>query len=263
MKIQYRNPGMQSMIESVLAFQTDGESAYWLDGLYAFYPQIDKDHARSLRFDDRCRYLSSMLEQIYRDNETVINEKIDAYQQYWQQNKRQVEDALSEIFEMDCWSAFQDLICDVSINPISPRFLKERRFEVFFLNSEKGALGMSLHEIIHFVWFDKWNQMFKDHYDEYERPTLKWILSEMVVETLMKDPRLSSLNPYFPREGGGGCIYSYFFNMKAGNDLVLEKIDAMHDSLRIGDFMKESYQYLLQHETEIRQHIEIEEAKGW
>ena len=47
MEIQFRNPGMQSMIESVLAFQTDGESAYWLDGLYAFYPQIDKNYACS------------------------------------------------------------------------------------------------------------------------------------------------------------------------------------------------------------------------
>lgn len=258
MQIQYRNPGTQAMIESVLAFQTNGESAYWLNGLYAFYPQIDKNYACSLDFDNRCRYLSGILEQIYRDNKMVIDEKIDIYQQYWQQNKRQVEDALSDIFERDCRSAFQDLVCDVSINPISPRFLKEKRFEVFFLNSEKGALGMSLHEIIHFVWFDKWNKLFADSYDEYERPTLKWILSEMVVETLMKDPRLSSLNPYFP-----GCIYSYFFNMKVGDDLVLNRIDVMHDSLRIVDFMKESYQYVLRHENEIRRHIETEEAKGW
>lgn len=262
MEIQFRNPGMQSMIESVLAFQTDGESAYWLDGLYAFYPQIDKNYACSLSFEDRCRYLSGILEQIYQENAMTIDEKTGLYHEYWKQNKRQVEEALSDIFEMDCRSAFQDLICDVSINPISPRFLKEKRFEVFFLNSEKGALGMSLHEIMHIVWFDKWNRLFADSYEEYERPTLKWILSEMVVETLMKDPRLSNLNPYFPREHGG-CIYPYFFDMKAGNDLVLEKIDGMHDALRIGDFMKESYQYLLNHEKEIRQHIEAEEAKGW
>lgn len=262
MQVGYRNPGMQSMIESVLAFQTDGESAYWLDGLYAFYPQIDKNHALSLNWEQRSKYIAQMLEQIYLENEATINEKVQMYQQYWEQNQSQIEEALSDIFEMDCRTAFQDLICNVSINPISPRFLKEKRFEVFFFNSEKGALGMSLHEIMHIVWFDKWNKLFADSYEEYERPTLKWILSEMVVETLMKDPRLSNLNPYFPREHGG-CIYPYFFDMKAGNDLVLEKIDGMHDALRIGDFMKESYQYLLNHEKEIRQHIEAEEAKGW
>ena len=209
MEIQYRNPGMQSMIDSVLAFQTDGESAYWLDGLYAFYSQIDKNHALSLNWEDRCRYIGRMLEQVYHENEAIIAQKISLYQEHWRQNKSQIEEALSDIFEMDCRTAFRNIICDVSINPISPRFLKEQRFQVFFFNSEKGALGMSLHEIIHFVWFAKWNQVFGDSYNEYERPTLKWILSEMVVETLMKDPRLSSLNPYFP-----GCIYSYFFKSR-------------------------------------------------
>ncbi len=64
-------------------------------------------------------------------------------------------------------------------------------------------LGVTLHEIIHFVWFHVWNQEFRDSYEEYERPSLKWILSEMVVESIMTDPRPSELNPYFPREDGG------------------------------------------------------------
>ena len=79
MQVGYRNPGMQSMIESALAFQTDGESAYWLDGLYAFYPQIDKNHALSLNWEERNRYITQMLVQIYQENELVINEKIEKY----------------------------------------------------------------------------------------------------------------------------------------------------------------------------------------
>ena len=44
----------------------------------------------------------------------------------------------------------------MSFNPISPRYLDEQAFDVFWLNSERGALGMALHEIIHFVWFRVW-----------------------------------------------------------------------------------------------------------
>jgi len=101
------------------------------------------------------------------------------------------------------------------MSPIAPRYLQERYFDVFYLNSEKGAIGSSIHEIIHFVWFYVWNQVFGDSYEEYERPSLKWILSEMAVESIMKDPRLSSINPYFPREEGG-CIYPYFFDLRQG-----------------------------------------------
>ena len=76
-------------------------------------------------------------------------------------------------------------------------------YEYSLYGSGSGIYGVTLHEIIHFVWFHVWNQEFRDSYEEYERPSLKWILGEMVVESIMTDPRLSELNPYFPREDGG------------------------------------------------------------
>ena len=39
----------------------------------------------------------------------------------------------------------------------------------------------------------------------------------------MADERLASLNPYFLREQGG-CIYPYFFDMRAGGELVTDVI---------------------------------------
>ena len=140
------------------------------------------------------------------------------------------------------------------MNPIEPRFLKEKYFDIFYLNSERGAIGESIHEIIHFFWFYVWNRVFGDSYDEYERPSLKWILSEMVVESVMKDFRFSSINPYFPREHGG-CIYPYFFDMKAGDALILDTLDEMYREKPIEEFMKCSYAYCQQHEAEIREHI--------
>ena len=77
----------------------------------------------------------------------------------------------------------------------------------------------------------------------------------MVVEPIMRDPRLSSINPYFPREEGG-CIYPYFFDMKAGGSLVTDTMDAMYQKLPIEDFMKCSYAFCQSYEAEIRSHIQ-------
>ena len=64
-----------------------------------------------------------------------------------------------------------------------------------------------------------WNRLFGDDYEEYESPSLKWILSE-------KDERFSTVNPYLPRENGG-CIYPYFFDMTVDGRPVLDTLDAM------------------------------------
>ena len=76
----------------------------------------------------------------------------------------------------------------------------------------------------------------------------------MVVESVMKDERLSSINPYFPRQNGG-CIYPYFFDMMVDGKLILDTLDAMYRSRPTEDFMRSSYAYCQKHEAEIRQHI--------
>ena len=170
----------------------------------------------------------------------------------------QIEDALTDAFGLDTSSIFNDLTGNVTLNPICPRFLKEHYFDIFYMNSERGALGLSLHEVIHYFWFHVWNGHFGDSYDEYETPSLKWILSEMVVETIMSDERLSSLNPYFPKENGG-CIYPYFQNMIVNGYPILDTIDTLYRRNSITDFMETSYEYCLKHENEIRKHIDVAE----
>lgn len=260
MEIVFTNPGVDYMIHQIMGFQGEEESAFWSDSLYYSFPQLDRAYAATLSFAEKKKYIDSVLRKVYTDLEDTINEKTVLYSQHWKNCKAQISGALSEAFEVDCSTLFNDLRCNVSINPIMPRFLREHSFDVFYMNSERGAIGSGIHELIHFVWFHVWHELFGDSYDEYERPALKWILSEMVVESVMKDPRLSSINPYFPRENGG-CIYPYFFDMVVNDSLILDTLDEMYRSRNILEFMKTSYAYCQQHEVEIRDHIQKSENK--
>jgi len=259
LEITFVNPGVDYMIERIMEFQTEEESAFWSEPLYHFYPQLDKAYATSLSFPERKEYIERTMRAVYTDLEDTINEKVVSYSRHWAVCKEQITAALSDAFGVDCTSLFNDIRCNVSLNPIEPRFLKELCYDTFYLNSERGAIGGGIHEIIHFVWFYVWNRLFEDRYDEYERPSMKWILSEMVVESIMRDERLSSINPYFPRENGG-CIYPYFFDMVISGKPILDTLDAMYRSQSIGDFMRSSYAYCQEHEAEIRDHIRKSEG---
>ena len=50
MEITFVNPGVEYMIERIMAFQTEDESAFWSEPLYHFYTQLDKVYATSLPF---------------------------------------------------------------------------------------------------------------------------------------------------------------------------------------------------------------------
>ena len=256
MQICYQNPGYQHSIDSILLFQTDEQTPYWSDALLYFYPQIDKAELAKRDLAGRRQYISDTLADLYhKELKQELDQKVIAYNAHFAKYKDQIEDALSEAFDLDTRSVFNDLAGNVTLNPVGPRFLKERYFDVFYKNSERGALGMSLHEIIHFLWFDVWHRHFGDDYDGYETPSLKWILSEMVVESIMSDPRLSSINPYFPRENGG-CVYGYFQNMVIDGKPILNTLDGFCRKHRMTGFMEVSYAYCQRFEKEIRRHIQ-------
>ena len=250
MNITYVNPGFQAMIDSIMAFQNDGETSYWSEPLFHFFPNLDQDRFEAMSASAKKNYLSAKLGKIYQEQEGIINQKVNDYNHYWKKFQPQIEEALSDAFGIDVTSLFNDLRGEICLNPICPRFLQEKYFQIFYLNSERGALGMSLHEIIHYLWFYVWNEEFEDSYDEYERPSLKWILSEMVVESIMGDERLSSINPYYP-----GSVYDYFQTMEVDNERVLAVLDGMYRCGDIKKFMHDSYEYCLCNEEEIRAHI--------
>lgn len=259
MKLTFENPGFSHSIHSILLFLEEGENPFWSDPICHFFPQLDKARLFSLDLEGKQAYITETLGAVYTELEPLLAEKAAAYNAHWQKHQPQIEDALSEAFRLDTRTVFNDLRATITLNPVCPRFLRERYFDVFYLNSERGALGIALHEIIHYLWFHVWNGLYGDSYDEYERPSLKWILSEMVVECIMSDRRLSSINPYFPRENGG-CVYPYFQDMVIDGAPILDTLNGLYRTLDIHAFMRESYRYCQAHEQVIRAHIEQAEA---
>lgn len=254
MNIQYKNPGFIYSLESIMLFQTEDDSPFWSDPILYFYPQIDALELQKRDADGKKEYLSKILFNAYNELKSELDLKSELYNAHFAKHRRQIDAALSDAFGFNTETVFNDLTGNITLNPVSPRFLKERRFDVFYKNSERGAIGVSIHEMIHYLWFYVWNSHFGGSYSEYERPSLKWILSEMVVESIMRDERLSSINPYFPRENGG-CVYPYFQNMVIENVPILNTIDSLYKKNSITDFMEAAFRYCLQNETAIRAHI--------
>lgn len=259
MKVTYKNPGLKHSIDSILLFQTDEQTPYWSDAVFFFYPQLSREEFVKCKPERRSEYITDKLACIYQEILPEIEEKTIRYNEHFLEYENQINDALSDAFEIDTRVLFNDLIGYIGMNPICPRFLKKHYFDVFYKNSEKGALGMSMHEMIHYIWFYVWNRFFGDSYDEYETPSLKWILSEMVVESIMSDKRLSSINPYYPREQGG-CVYSYFLDMVIDGKFILDTISDLYKENQMIDFMQSSFEYCQKHEKQIRSHIAKAEA---
>ncbi len=115
MEIVFTNPGVDYMICQIMEFQGENETVFWSDSLYHFFPQLDKAHAATLSFNEKKKYIDSVLRKVYAELEEMINEKTVLYSRHWETCKGQICDALSEAFELDCRTVFNDLRCNVSM----------------------------------------------------------------------------------------------------------------------------------------------------
>jgi hypothetical protein len=251
MNLSFNDPGLKYSIDSIMMFQGDDQSDWWKQSLFFFYPQLERARFDALDAEGKTIYITDALSKVYDDVKGEISIKAKQYHDHWLKNAGQIEAAFSDAFGVDSKTLFNDITVNITLNPISPRFLKERSFDVFYLNSEKGALGVSLHELIHFLWFHVWNGLFGDDYSEYETPNLKWVFSEMAVDAIMRDERLSSINPYFP----SGCVYEYFYAMTVGGKPILETLHGLYEKLPINEFMKQGFAFCQKHEGEIREQM--------
>lgn len=98
MELTFVNPGVDQMIREIMAFQTEGEAAFWLTPLFAFYPQIDKEYAEKLTYENKKDYLEEMLRKEYAEIKGEINEKVILYSRRWNACKEQITAALSDAF---------------------------------------------------------------------------------------------------------------------------------------------------------------------
>ena len=116
MEITFVNPGVDYMIQRIMDFQTEGESEFWSEPLYHFYPQLDKTYATNLPFSERKEYIERTMRAAYAELEDTINEKVSLYTWHWIACKPQITAALSDAFGVDCANLFNDIRCNLSLN---------------------------------------------------------------------------------------------------------------------------------------------------
>lgn len=240
----------KNTVANILKFQTDETSDYWRDKLFDMYTFLDKEKSAKMPWEKRKQYLSSELSLYYDKVKSVLQNKRIESQKIWSENKNAINMIYSKVFGIDCYHILNNMVAEISLNPICPRNLKHNNFTFFYGGDSNNFMKTALHEMIHFVWFYVWQQYFADKPAEYEAPHMKWILSEMVVDTLVKKTEITTLYPEPYKEKPA---YKYFYDMKINNAPILSTLEKLKDkSKNIREFMETSYKYCLENEDSIR-----------
>jgi len=172
-----------------------------------------------------------------------LKQKAEMFQAYWKPLNRPVMRALSEAVEMPWPEALAKITARVTLNPICPRYLKLAAFDVFVRDWNEAMQDVVLHELLHFIYFEKWKSIFpRVSEDEFESPHLVWALSELVVRPILSDSRFQALWQATP------VTYDRFFKSKVCGRSLLEHIQQIYDERdSFEDFLKKAFRFAKRH----------------
>lgn len=252
MQLIWRQKDFKDDINFILFHQKDGTPKWWQEQLFKAYPDLNYKYTKSLPESDRMKYITEQIKIQAQKRELVIIDSIKMFSEYWDVNiAKNLNVVYSVAFDNDCTNILNDMVAQVGLNPICPRDIEHHSFDIYHYFEPGYAMSTALHEITHFVWFYFWHEHFKDKRTEYDFPQLKWLLSEIVVETVIRNSQINDLieQPQY-------IAYSYFYDMIINDELIFDTMKKLYLTRKdIYNFMENSYDWIKNNESELRKKI--------
>ncbi len=201
--------------------------------------QIDINNIESKNREEIDTYLCPIIYTEYTRAEDKINEKLTGLSDKWLSVGEDVGRILYEVFKCKC-DTEEVIQVFLSINYVCPYDFDNKRIFINFRKTEEEIIESCIHELIHYYWFKKWNNLFENvsEFDEH----LVWKFSEIAIDAFFK---VSELNKYCVKEKPA---YEYFYDIEIENENMIEHFRKLFSQNRIHEFMKKGIEYLVKYQ---------------
>lgn len=135
----------------------------------------------------------------------------------------------------------------VGIMYFCPRYISQRTYDTSILLDTNNMREVAIHEITHFLYFEKWKELYNDHDEEhYNHPNIAWYLSEAIIEPLLNT---DTFRKYTNQE-----IYSNsdMYEIEVDGKNIVHTLKEIVHNNSIEDGIRVGYDYFLQHEKVIK-----------
>ncbi len=238
-------------LEAELLYAFSDPNGRFSNRMHKVYPELQEIRNTPKDKSAVMADCKAFAEKIIERDGTEISKVRELIQDDWKLVGADFLEAVSEHFETD-WTWDKKVITGyISINPICPRFLDKYSFFINYRNTVRRSRETIAHEILHFLWFKKWKEVFPESEStEYESPHLVWRLSEVMAPIILQcNPKIEKLIQ--PTNWG----YDSFKDLKIGDVGMSEYFAQLYmENVKQGKKFDEILQILW---TEAQNHQEI------
>lgn len=189
--------------------------------------------------------------EIYIKIEKILQVHYCEYMKYMEEREAELKQILNlflppviremlELFHIK-WPNEQKVIkCYIGLYPVFPRDVICKEYWMHYKAPLELVKKASVHEINHFVLFEKWKSMHG--YTRNEQPLHPeglWFLEEMAVDPTLNCSRMQKVSPYDQK------AYAKFYDCEINGIRIQDYINQYYsDSTSIEEFLNSSYEFI-------------------
>ncbi|MBU5331122.1 hypothetical protein KQI61_02850 [Anaerocolumna aminovalerica] len=145
-----------------------------------------------------------------------------------------------DLFEVDWPKEQQNITCYLGLYAVFPRNVLTKEYWIHYKTAEDVIMRASVHEINHFILFEKWKAMHGYTLQEAPSyPDVLWFLEEMAVDPTLNTKEMQEVAPY-PQKA-----YQIFYDNTL-NDIPIEEyiIKLFKERNNMADFLDKAYKFI-------------------
>jgi hypothetical protein len=219
----------------------------WSNYILSRYPILNEKLKDVKKISERKRITCDFFKQFILKNKRIMEKKASSFQKEWGKINDEYMKTLGLVLEIDWSRKDKKITALVSPNPICPRYIRERIFDIYLLSSVDYMKATVMHEILHFLYFEKWKKIFpKTSEKEFDSPYLTWKLSEMVPAIILLDKRIQKIFLHKPE------VYQEYQKLKIKGKPLLDYLQEFYSNRKdFEDFLRKSWAFVKKHEKEV------------
>jgi hypothetical protein len=221
----------------------------WSEMIYKEYPKLKRKLKGVKDKNSRKDVICKFFKEVSIEKKIILEKQIKSFQVEWDRINEDVMKALSDIVELEWTEMDRKIVARVTLNYFCICLIKKRIFDVYYKQDFREMKETCIHEILHFIYSEKFMKVFPETKinDLANPPKLAWHLLEIVPGILLNDDRIQRI---FKNKFES---YEEYRKLKINKRPLLSYIQAFYDERdSFEEFLKKSYEFIENHETEIR-----------
>lgn len=222
------------------SFTDKNKSLPFRERVFRAFPILQERITDGMSNSDIYSIVENTLRKEYETNSLEMMERRLELQGKLETFLQPVLSRMLELFEVSWPVQQKEIICYLGLYTVFPRDVLTKEYWIHYRTSEDVILKASIHEINHFILFEKWKSMHG--YNKIEQPNhpeALWFLEEMAVDPTLNNPVMQEVAPYYQR-----AYQKFYENNINGFSIEEYIIKFFHERNNMADFLDRSYEFI-------------------